>query len=45
MRLFAETRDALDVLKWRDIYELLESATDKCEDVADALQALVMKHA
>lgn len=42
--VFAEPKDALDTLKWRDIYELLESATDRCEDVADALQALVMKH-
>ncbi|MCL4371566.1 MAG: DUF47 family protein [Chloroflexi bacterium] len=42
--VFAEPKDAMDTLKWRDIYELLESATDRCEDVADALQALVMKH-
>ncbi len=44
IRLFADTTDAMHTLKWRDIYELLESATDRCEDVADALQALVMKH-
>ncbi len=42
--VFANATDALETLKWRDIYELLESATDMCEDVADALQALVMKH-
>ena len=42
--LFANPRDAVDVLRWWDIYETLESTTDRCEDVADVLQAMVLKH-
>jgi len=43
--LFASPSDPLDVVRWRDIYGQLENAVDRCEDVADALQAMVMKHA
>ncbi len=37
--------DACDVIKWREIYEHLESATDRCEDVANVLEGIVLKHA
>ena len=42
--LFDGGRDALVVIKWRDIYTLLESATDKCEDVANVIEGIVLKH-
>ena len=42
--LFAGGQDALVVIKWRDIYTLLESATDKCEDVANVIEGIVLKH-
>lgn len=45
MPLFRGSHEALEVIKWKEIYEQLETATDRCEDVADVLQAMVMKHA
>ena len=42
--LFDGTPDPLAVIKWRDIYTLLESATDKCEDVANVIEGLVLKN-
>ena len=32
-------------MKWREVYELLETATDRAEDVANVLEAIVLKHA
>ena len=43
--LFDGSHDALFVLKWRDLYTLLESATDKCEDVANVIEGIVLKNA
>ena len=37
--------DACEVIKWREIYEHLESATDRGEDVANVLEGIVLKHA
>jgi len=42
--LFDET-DIADVIKWREIYEHMESATDMCEDVANVLESVALKHA
>jgi uncharacterized protein len=35
----------LDVLKWRDIYDNLEAATDRCEDVANIIEGIVLEYA
>ena len=43
--LFNGTPDPLQVIKWRELYELLESATDKCEDVANVIEGIVLKNA
>ena len=43
--LFDGTPDPIAVIKWRDIYTLLESATDACEDVAVAIEGIVLKNA
>jgi uncharacterized protein len=43
--LFSDHRDAIDIIKWRDIYDHLESAIDKCEDVADTVEGIVVKNA
>ena len=43
--LFGNTTDLAEVIKWRDIYEYMESATDRCEDVANVLEGVVLKHA
>lgn len=40
-----DTIPVLYVIKWKDIYESLETVTDKCEDVFDILEAVVLKHA
>jgi predicted phosphate transport protein (TIGR00153 family) len=37
--------DTCGVIKWREIYEHLESATDRGEDVANVLEGIVLKHA
>ena len=42
--LFDGDRRALDVLKWKDIIDELEAAIDRIEDVADALEAIALKH-
>jgi len=43
--LFNNTPDVVNIIKWREIYEHLESATDRAEDVANVLEAVVLKHA
>ena len=43
-RLFEEEKNALAVMKWKEMFELLEQATDRCEDVADTLEGIVVKH-
>ncbi|MEW6713493.1 MAG: DUF47 family protein [Nitrospirota bacterium] len=44
-RLFENTKDPILVIKWKNIYENLEDATDICEDVANILESIVLKHA
>jgi len=43
--LFSEKTRATDIIKWKDIYGLLEATIDKCEDVSDILEKIVVKHA
>ncbi len=43
--LFENTSDIAQIIKWREIYEHMESATDRCEDVADALEGVALKNA
>jgi predicted phosphate transport protein (TIGR00153 family) len=43
--LFENTTNIADIIKWREIYEHLESATDRCEDVADVLEGVAIKNA
>jgi len=43
--LFQKERNAIDVIKWKDIYEDIETAIDRCEDVANVLEGVVIKHA
>jgi uncharacterized protein len=44
-RLFNEARDAIDVLKWKEIYDYLEDAIDRCEDVANILEGVALEYA
>jgi predicted phosphate transport protein (TIGR00153 family) len=43
-RLFEEERDAITLIKWKEVLDLLEEATDRCEDVANVLESVVVKH-
>ena len=43
-RLFDEERDPLVVMKWKETLDFLEDATDCCEDVANVLEGVVVKH-
>jgi hypothetical protein len=44
-RLFATEADAKEVIKKREIYQVLETATDKCEDAANVIESIIIKYA
>jgi uncharacterized protein Yka (UPF0111/DUF47 family) len=44
-RLFREENDPKELIKWKDILELIESATDRCEDVSDIIEGIVLENA
>jgi predicted phosphate transport protein (TIGR00153 family) len=37
--------NVVDVIKWREIYEYMETATDRCEDIANVLEGVMIKRA
>ncbi len=43
--LFDSTTDMAQIIKWREIYEYMESATDRCEDVSNVLEGVALKYA
>ncbi len=42
--LFDSERDPIVVLKWKELYDMLEVITDRCEDVANVIEGVVVKH-
>lgn len=42
--LFQREKDPISLIKQKEVYEFLEATTDRCEDVADVLQAVVVKN-
>ena len=42
--LFHDRGDPLEVLKWKDVYEKLEAAIDRCENVANIIEGVIIKH-
>ena len=42
--LFDEEKDPIVVIKWKEIYENFEEGTDRCEDVANILERIALKH-
>jgi predicted phosphate transport protein (TIGR00153 family) len=42
--LFRSQTDPLNVIKWKDIYEKLEAAVDRCENVANIIESVIIKH-
>lgn len=43
-RLFDEVKDPIEIIKWKEIYEHVETALDHCEDVSDVLKGVVLKY-
>ncbi len=43
-RLFEDEKDAIQIIKIKEILSALETATDKCEDVANVLESVIIKH-
>jgi predicted phosphate transport protein (TIGR00153 family) len=44
-RLFKDKPDPFEVMRWRDILESMETATDRAEDVANIIEGIVLEHA
>ena len=43
-RLFTEETDALEIIRWRRLFELMERCCDSCEDVADTMESVILKN-
>ena len=43
--LFEGNKDAIEVIKWKELYETMESVTDRCEDVVNVIEGIVLKMA
>jgi predicted phosphate transport protein (TIGR00153 family) len=43
--LFIKEKDAIELLKWKEIFERIEEAIDVCEDVSNIVEGIVLKHA
>ncbi len=43
--MFEEQPDPIEVIKWKEIYETLEAVTDRCEDVANVIEGIILKMA
>lgn len=44
-QLFDEERDPVQIIKWKEIFEVIETAVDKCEDVANVIESVTLKSA
>jgi predicted phosphate transport protein (TIGR00153 family) len=44
-RLFKEEKDPIIIIKWKEVYENLEMGTDRCEDVANIIEGVILEHA
>jgi uncharacterized protein len=43
--LFVKEKDAIELMKWKEIFERIEEALDMCEDVSNIVEGIVLKHA
>jgi hypothetical protein len=43
--LFVKEKDAIELIKWKEIFERIEEALDVCEDVSNIVEGIVLKHA
>jgi hypothetical protein len=44
-QLFAKEKDAIELIKWKEIYDNLERTLDQAEDVANVVESITIKHA
>jgi len=44
-RLFENEKDVIELIKWKEIFERLETVTDVCEDVSNIVEGIVLKNA
>ena len=42
--LFKNSSNPMNVIKWKELYDTMENATDKCETVANIIESIVLKH-
>jgi predicted phosphate transport protein (TIGR00153 family) len=42
--LFENSKDPIQIIKWKEIYEILEGATDRCEDVVNIIEGIMLEH-
>ena len=42
--LFHGENDTMRLIKWKELYEILENATDRCESVANIIESIILKH-
>lgn len=42
--LFKNSADPVRIIKWKELYEILENATDRCESVGNIIESIVLKH-
>ena len=43
--MFEESTDPIEIIKWKEIYETMEIVTDRCEDVANVIEGIILKMA
>ena len=43
--LFEREKDPIELIKWKEIFERIEEATDICEDVSNVIEGIILKHA
>jgi len=44
-KLFDEETNPVQIIKWKEIFEVIETAVDKCEDVANVIEGVILKSA
>jgi hypothetical protein len=44
-QLFEEEKDAVQIIKWKENFEVVETAVDKCEDVSNVIESIILKNA
>lgn len=44
-QLFEEEKNSVEIIKWKEIFEVIETAVDKCEDVSNVIESVILKNA